>query len=83
MVGGSATHAASRIPRGRSGPGIHFLSFIVKISVDLEYCSLFVYPPSTIMHFVFPLSDGMAQAKCRSLPIINDGPSVQSLAMVS
>ena len=83
MVGGSATHAASRIPRGRSGPGIHFWSFIVKISVDLEYSSPFVYPPSTIMYFVFPLSDGIAQVKCLSLPVINDGPSVQLLALVS
>ena len=82
-VGGSATHDARCVPKGRSGPFTHFCSFRSKISVVFEQYSAYVSPPAMMIDFVDPSSDWRAQLEWFHLASSNGGPSVQLLSFES
>ena len=81
--GGSATHDASLIPKGSSGPWVHFSFFRSNISVVLQNCSWSVFPPTMMMYCVDPSSNWVLQLEWLALGVSNDGPSVQLSSLVS
>ena len=86
MLEGRATEAELENFIGRSDPLDHSFLLILNISVDEERCGLpalsHVFPPTTKMYLMAPISDLIEQLAWEFLRANNVGPFVHSFSSV-